>query len=196
MIIAIKDKDRVVMACSNTDSLDGLTDMDYVDEENVAIKFSKSGKVFGFANMDRRSDMLLYDDVFMGLDITPQTIVKDVIPYIKCELKENDIPIAEDGNWQNALIICDNEHIYDIDPTFGFYEADDYVCHGYRVETLKSVLDATIGLPAEERILKAVSFASKLHKENLFPIVITDTKNKQFKRIYQGENENEHFDSL
>ena len=196
MIIAIKDKDRVVMAYSNTDCLDGLTDMDYVDEENVAIKRSKTGKVFGFAVMDRRSDMLLYDDVFMGLDITPQAIVKDVIPYIKCELKENDIPIDENGNWQNALIICDNEHIYDIDPTFGFYEANDYVCHGYRVETIKSVLDATTNLPAEERIMKAVTFSNKLHKENLFPIVITNTTSKTIKCIYKGEKTDEHIDSL
>ena len=187
MIIAIKDKDRVVMACSNTDRLNRLTDKDYVDKENVAIKFSKNDNVFGFAAMDRRSDILLYDDVFMDLEINAQTIIKDVIPYIKCELKENNKPVDENGNWQNALIICDNEHVYDIDPTFGFYESDDYVCHGYRVETLKSVLDATIGLPAEERIIKAVSFASKLHKENLFPIVITDTKSKKFKNIYQGE---------
>jgi hypothetical protein len=196
LIIAIKDKDKVVMACTNTDSLDGLTDADYVDEENIAIKFSKSGKLFGFADMNRRSDMLLYDDVFMGLEINAKTIIKDVIPYIKCELKENNKPIDENGNWQNALIICDNERIYDIDPTFGFYEADDYVCHGYRVETIKSVLDATTNLSAEERIMKVVSFASKLHKEDLFPLIITDTKTKQFKYIYKGEDIGEHSSSL
>lgn len=196
MIIAIKDKDKVVVAYSNTDILDGLTDADYVNEENIAIKFSPSGKVFGFAAMDSRSDMLLYDDVFMGLEINAKTIIKDVIPYIKCELKENNKPIDENGNWHNALIVCDNEHIYDINPTFHFYEADDYVCHGYRVDTIKSVLDATTNLSAEERIIKAVNFASKLHKENLFPIVITDTKSKKFKCIYKGENIGEHSNSL
>jgi hypothetical protein len=196
LIIAIKDKDRVVMACSNTDRLNRLTDKDYVDKENVAIKFSKNDNVFGFAAMDRRSDILLYDDVFMDLEINAQTIIKDVIPYIKCELKENNKPVDENGNWQNALIICDNEHIYDIDPTFGFYEADDYVCHGYNVETIKSVLDATTNLSAEERIMKVVSFASKLHKEDLFPLIITDTKTKQFKYIYKGEDIGEHSSSL
>ena len=32
MIIAIKDKDKVVIACSNPDSLDRLTDADYDDD--------------------------------------------------------------------------------------------------------------------------------------------------------------------
>ena len=196
MIIAIKDKDRVVVACSTVDSLDGISDLDYVDEENVALKFSQTGKAFGLAIMDRRSDMLLYDEVFMGLEITPKTIVKDVIPYIQCELKENDKPVDEDGSWQNALVICDNEHIYDIDPKFGFSEAEDYVCHGYRVESLKSVLDATRHLPAEERIIRAVNFANKLHKENLFPLVITDTKSQKFKNIYQGDIGDVNTDSI
>ena len=64
------------------------------------------------------------------------------------------------------------------------------------METLKSVLDATTDLSAEERIIKAVSFASKLHKENLFPIVITDTKSKKFRNIYKGEITDGDSDSL
>jgi hypothetical protein len=146
--------------------------------------------------MDRRSDMLLYDDVFIDLEINAQTIIKDVIPYIKCELKENNKSVDENGNWRNALVICNKNHIYDIDPMFGFYESNDYVCHGYRVETLKSVLDATTNLPAEERIMKAVTFSNKLHKENLFPIIITDTTSKTIKCVYQGEKTDEYIDSL
>ena len=196
MIIAIKEKDRVVVCLSNTDRWCCLTEKDFVDKENLAINFSKTGKIFALSNMDRLSDILLYDDEFMDLEITPKTIVRDVIPYIKCELKENDKPINEDGNWGNALVICDNERLYDVDPYFGFCEASDYVCHGYKVETIKSVLDQTTSLPAEERILKAVSFANMLHKQNLFPIVITDTKTKQLKNIYKGEINREHIDSL
>ena len=196
MIIAIKEKERVVIGYSLTDSWDSLSEKDYVDEENIAIEFSDTGKVFALSDMNRRADILLYDDDFLNMEITPKNIVKELIPYIKKKLKENGKPIREDGRWKNALVICDNEHIYDIDPKFGFYEADDYACHGYKVETLKSVLDETKNLPAEERMIKAVSFASRLHRESLFPLIITDTKTKRFKHIYEGENENEHFDSI
>lgn len=196
MIIAIKEKDKVVIGYTNLDSWGRLTNKDYVDEENLAIKFSKTGKVFACPNMNRRSDILLYDDQLLNLDVSPKSVVKEMIPYIKERLKENDIPIDK-GDWKNALVICDNEHIYDIGPKFAFREVHDFVCHGYReAETVISVLDATSSISTEQRIIKAVSFASKIYKENLFPLVITDTKDGKLKVIYEGEFENEHFDSV
>ena len=196
MIIAIKEKDKVVIGYTNLDSWGRLTNKDYVDEENLAIKFSKTGKVFACPNMNRRSDILLYDDELLNLDVSPKSVVKEIIPYIKERLNENDIPIDK-GDWKNALVICDNEHIYDIGPKFAFREVHDFVCHGYReAETIISVLDATPSISAEQRIIKAVSFASKMYKENLFPIVITDTKDGKLKVVYEGEFENEHFDSI
>ena len=196
MIIAIKEKDKVVIGYTNLDFWDRLTNEDYVDEENLAIKFSKTGKVFACPNMNRRSDILLYDDELLNLDVSPKSVVKEIIPYIKERLNENDIPIDK-GDWKNALVICDNEHIYDIGPKFAFREVHDFVCHGYReAETIISVLDATPSISAEQRIIKAVSFASKVYKENLFPLVITDTKDRKVKVVYEGEFENEHFDSV
>ena len=196
MIIAIKEKDKVVIGYTNLDTWGRLTNKDYVDEENLAIKFSKTGKVFACSDMNRRSDILLYDDELLNLDVSPKSVVKEIIPYIKERLNENDIPIDK-GDWKNALVICDNEHIYDIGPKFAFREVHDFVCHGYReAETIISVLDATPSISAEQRIIKAVSFASKVYKENLFPIVITDTKDGKLKVVYEGEFENEHFDSV
>lgn len=196
MIIAIKEKDKVVIGYTNLDSWGRLTNKDYVDEENLAIKFSKTGKVFACPNMNRRSDILLYDDELLNLDVSPKSVVKEIIPYIKERLNENDIPIDK-GDWKNALVICDNEHIYDIGPKFAFREVHDFVCHGYReAETIISVLDATSSISAEQRIIKAVGFASKVYKENLFPLVITDTKDGKLKVVYEGEFENEHFDSV
>ena len=196
MIIAIKEKDKVVIGYTNLDSWGRLTNKDYVDEENLAIKFSKTGKVFACPNMNRRSDILLYDDELLNLDVSPKSVVKEIIPYIKERLNENDIPIDK-GDWKNALVICDNEHIYDIGPKFAFREVHDFVCHGYReVDAVISALDATPSMSAEQRIIKAVSFASKVYKENLFPIVITDTKDGKLKVVYEGEFENEHFDSV
>ena len=196
MIIAIKEKDKVVIGYTNLDSWGRLTNKDYVDEENLAIKFSKTGKVFACSDMNRRSDILLYDDELLNLDVSPKNVVKEIIPYIKERLNDNDIPIDK-GDWKNALVICDNEHIYDIGPKFAFREVHDFVCHGYReAETIISVLDATPSISAEQRIIKAVSFASKMYKENLFPIVITDTKDGKLKVVYEGEFENEHFDSV
>lgn len=195
MIIAIKEKDKVVIGYSNAESWGRLSEKDYVDEENVAIKFSEDGKLFACAEMNRRSDILLYDEEFLSMKISAKSIVRDIVPYIKKKLKDNDQALDE-GRWKNALIICDNERLYDIDPLFGLYEADDYVCHGYRVETLKCVLDETTEMSAEERIMKAIIFVSELHKESMFPIIITDTKSKKFKYVYEGEKKYERIDSI
>lgn len=196
MIIAIKEKNKVVIGYTNLDTWDRLANTDYVDEENLAIRFSKLGKVFACSDMDRRSDILLYDEELLNLEVSPKSIVKDIIPYIKERLKENDIPIDK-GDWKNALVICDNEHVYDIGPIFAFREVNDFVVHGYReVDAVISALDATPSMSAEQRIIKAVSFASKVYKENLFPMIITDTKDRKIKVVYEGEFENEHFDSV
>jgi hypothetical protein len=141
--------------------------------------------------------LFIYEDDFIDADITPKSIVKEIIPYMKYKLDQNGLLVKEDGRWNNALTICcSNGRVYDIGVDFKFSEVSDYVCHGYRVDTIKSVLDATTNLSAEERIIKAVNFANKLHKENLFPIVITDTKSKKFKNIYQGENTDGDSDCL
>ena len=186
MIIAVKDKDKVVIGYTNTDCWSRLAEQDYVDEENVAIRFSENGKLFAFSAMDGVSDALCFDDEFLGLEITPQSIVREVVPYIKDKMKKLNKPINSEGSWGNALVICDDEHIYDISPKFNFCEADDYVCHGFRVDIIKSVLDSTVGMPAKERILQAVQFVSAIHKESMFPLVITDTKSKKFQYVYEG----------
>lgn len=148
MIIAIKEKNKVVIGYTNLDTWDRLANTDYVDEENLAIRFSKLGKVFACSDMDRRSDILLYDEELLNLEVSPKSIVKDIIPYIKERLKENDIPIDK-GDWKNALVICDNEHVYDIGPKFAFREVNDFVVHGYReVDAVISALDATPSMSA------------------------------------------------
>ena len=196
MIIAIKEKDKVVIGYTNTDKWARLIDKDYVDEENYAIKFTEKGTLFACPIMDRTSDLLLYNEEFLNKEITPKSIVREIIPQIKELLKENNRPIDEDGNWNNTVYLCNDKHLYHVDTHFRFTEVEDYMCNGFNVEILKSVLDDTVGLPAEERITKAVSFASKINKELLFPLIITDTKTKQFKYIYKGENIGEHSTSL
>ena len=108
--------------------------------------------LFACPDMNRRSDILLFDDVLLNMDINPKTIVKEMIPYIRESLKQNDKPVDDEGYWKNALIICDNEHIYDIGPKVGFCEVDDYIYHGYNVETILSVLDETVKLARKKEL--------------------------------------------
>ena len=187
MIIAVKDKDRVLIGFTNVDYYGGaLCEEDYADAENVAIRFADDGSVLACADMRRESDVLLYDDRFVnGFESTAKDILRGRIPYMKALLEESGCPL-EDGHWKNALVICNNERIFVVDSHFGFLEAEDFACYGGRVEVVRSVLDDTAGLPAEERILKAVNFCKELFKESFFPLVIADTKSKEWKVIREG----------
>ena len=198
MIIAIKEKDNTVVGFSNTEFLFKFTNADYIDKENLPIRFTENGKLLGFTYMNRISDMFLYDENFLNIETNEKNIVREFIPFIKKKLKENNLTIDNGTGWENSIIICDNNHLYDVDTKFGFSEIDDYVCHGlsYNVESIRSVLDLTKNMPAKQRIIEAVNFTSKLIKRSLFPLVMVDTKNQKFEYILKGEKEIEYFDSL
>ena len=188
MIIAIKEKDRVVIGYTNLDFWTNLSDKDYIDEENVAINLSRAGKVFAFAKMDKSTQILFYDESLLNVEISPKNIVRQVIPYIKVQLQKGG-ECDDKNKWDNALLICDDLHVYCIGPTFNFVEASDYVCYGRaEKDNVLSVLDQTTELSAEERIKEAIRFTSKLRKESLYPFVITDTKTRKVKIINEGEN--------
>ncbi|MBO7214273.1 MAG: hypothetical protein J6V66_02120 [Clostridia bacterium] len=188
MIIAIKEKDRVVVGFTNECWSGIFADKDYLDEDNIAIKFIGEDKIYAFANMNRASDILLNNQDFIDdEEVGAFDVPKYFIPFLKHQFKENGYSYKPD-NWDNALVLCNNSTIYVIEPSFGFYEAEDYACHGYNTEILKSVLDETKHLPAEERIIKAVSFSTKINKCDLFPLILADTKTRKFKYILKGED--------
>ena len=196
MIIAIKDKDKVVIGFSGMGGWSGFCDADYVDEENVPIGFSKTGKVWVMPSLCRDSDAVLYDDELISQEVAPKTIITDIIPAIRKKMSHLG-GLSKSGGWNQTLTICDDEHIYDINKAFSFYDADDYVCHGLYVELMRSVLDETKHLSAEERILEAFRFVGVYTRENVFPLIITDTKSKRLKKFYnQGEIKHESHNSI
>ena len=186
MIIAIKEKDRIVVGCTFAYDFDGLPISDSVDPDNLPLAITPSGRIYGFVSLMRASDLLLYDEEFKKIEATPKAIVREMIPYMKKAFKENGIPIGKDEYWKNALVICEGDHLYDIDTSFNFSEISDYVCHGIDTHVLRSVLDLTEGKPAEERIVEAIRFYDTIKRRNDFPIVITDTQTRRFTCVYEG----------
>lgn len=185
MIIAIKENDSVVLGYSNRDLWLQLLESDHTDPENVAIKYAENGTLFAFTYTDRASDILLYNDTLMETEINMKALIRDVVPFMKEELK--DARCIKDGSFGNALIIYQNGHLYDISPTFSVTEIDDYVCHGYRASYAQGILDLTKNMKAKDRIIEAFSYFSRATNQNMFPLVITDTKTKKFKTVYKGD---------
>ena len=184
MIIAIKDKDRVVVAYSNNDILEKMEEKDSVDKENVAMRVLDNGTVFGFVKPGCRTDMFIYDDEFLSGDITPKYILREVIPYMKKKMADNNKPYTEKKGMNNAMIICTPDRIFEIGNRLTLLEKESFACVSWNYEeVLISVLDATEGLSPRERICKTLDFVSKKYRANFYPCVITDTKSKKFEVI-------------
>ena len=185
MIIAIKEKDKVVIGYTNLDFWGRLTNEDYVDEENLAIKFSKTGKVFACPNMNRRSDILLYDDELLNLDVSPKSVVKEIIPYIKEKAGEENF--ISKGKWENDFIVCKGNKIYGVDGDFVLREGTDFLMFGIGRDAVKGILNATKGLPARERIAKAIDFYGETTRSNYYPIAIVDTEKFALEFLEKGD---------
>lgn len=195
MIIAVKDKERVVFGYSNLQTMSRFSKVDYIEKENIPIKVSKNGNIFAFSMLNRESDLLLYDQAFLEMEVTPKNIVREIIPYIKKKLGEASCQIR-DGEWKNAIIISNGEHVYCIDEAFEFFEAHDYNIFSYSMDAFRAVLDETADMNPEQRIINAATFVGELYCGDLFPMVIIDTKDKEIKPVYDGGLYNEHNFSL
>lgn len=190
MIIAVKDTDKVIVCYTNTDVEEMLAIEDYVDEENIPIKFNDYGFLVGCARMSNSSNVVLYNDELYNQDFTRSNINRKLIPNLIEKLKNNKVKIDEDNYWGNSIVICNNDKIYDINTVFEFYELDNFISHanGDYNDIIKGILVPTEGEDVESRILKAINFLCEKTKKDLYPLVITDTLSKKFKRIYsKGE---------
>ena len=191
-IVAIKEKDRVVVGLSNVGFLVDMDSDDAIDEENLPIAFTPNGKLVAMARKGRAADILLSDDDFVVeiAKATPKTIVEKFVPAIKEKLREGGSHLKE-GSWVNAMLICDDEHIYGINPDFFVYEEKDYTLHGFNTSELRSVLDELADEPAETRIIEAFRFLGETLWEDCFPIVIADTKTRDYRVIRKKGAEQE-----
>jgi len=181
MIIAIKEKDRVVVASIITENITQLSHNDFVNEDNRIIKIT-GDTIYCFSTVGRYADLFLCDDNFFEFEVSPKSIVKDIIPYMYQKIKQEkgiEDERWDDPNWGNTLTIINNNRIFDITPTFYFREESEFVCHGWDVEYIYDSLENTRTEKAEERIRKAIDLYDNLGKSNLYPFIVMDSRDSK-----------------
>ena len=80
MIIAVKDEDRVVVASTMADYAELMVGADYNNEDNRIIRICND-TIYCFAMPGRYVDLLLCDDKLFEFEVTPDSIIKNIIPY-------------------------------------------------------------------------------------------------------------------
>ena len=177
MIIVIKEKDRVVVGFANSEWNYPYPDEDAMEAENIPVKHlcGAQERLLGFTKASFLADLFMYDGELLVEPTTADEMKRDIAPMVQRAAKQFK-RIDEDDGWQNAMIVVEGDRIFDVNTTFQVREIVNYVCHGYNIELVESVLDATAGEPAEERIRKAISYHAKMVGLAVPMIALFDTK--------------------
>ena len=183
MIIAVKDTDRVVVGSCNRDFWSGYSASALCDTDNVPIKFSEDGTLFACSHTDARSDLLLYNEDFLSSEISRKSMEREILPFVRKTMDE--ARFIDKGHWGNALLICKDDRLFDLSPTFTVCEVDEFACHGINRPLLYGALDMNRDKDAEARIIEAYTFFEHATGQRLFPISIADTKTKEIKTVYK-----------
>ena len=183
MIIGIKDGEKALLAFVNERDGGRFSPQDFYDKENipVGVVAGDEGTIYGFAHSLRSSDIFTCNQEFLSGEITPRGLICKTIPAMKKRLDEEGLVDGDD--WRNCLVICQGNRVFDVDMRFLFQENSDYVVRSYNSETMRSALEATKGLPARERVLKALAFAEDYLRIKLFPAAIVDTESRNLEIV-------------
>lgn len=176
MLIVIKEQDKIVVGFANSEWAFPYTDADAMQLDNVPVKHlaGKKDRIVAFSVAGFLPDLIRYDDEVLENPTTAEEMKREIVPMLK-NMAEHFKRVNEDGDWQNSMVVVEGDKIFDVNITFAVREIVNYVCHGYNVELVESVLDATEGLPARERIIKAVTYHARMVGISIPVIAIFDT---------------------
>lgn len=185
MVIALKTKDRVIVATTIVDSIDDISTCDKSIQENLPYwKVRGTKDCFVFVDeLKYSADVLRFHD-FIFKNITDgNSIITDVVPKMKMVL--DGYFCTHDGKeWDSRLIIVKGTKIYTIDRNFVVCEADEFAAHNYEYY-ISGAMEECPDLPPEQRILFAVNHVCEINNAKLYPLTLVDTKTKKHKVIYQ-----------
>ena len=190
MIVAVKAKDRVVVATSTCDGSINMSVSDIIHEENVPFwKVQGVKNCYVCANeLTAAANLLRYTpSVFRGITDCA-SIMQNVMPKMK-QLFEEHGQLLSDRQWSSDLVIIKDNKVFLITKHFDVREIDDYVAtnHERYINGALSVIDEE---DPKARILQAIQHTCSKRNCQLFPLVMFDTKSKKSKAILQAPQHN------
>ena len=183
MIIAIKREDGVTLGVSCKDSCCDMLDKDYTLLDNLPAWKVKgnTGCYAATGELDFSGQLIRAYARSLSKIKGPNDIINQVIPEMKSLLK--DFRLSDGKKWGNELLIVKDGRLYHLTSHFVLEELQDAVVLARNSLVQMGCLEATRGQTAEKRIVETYRFLSKVRNENLFPIVLWDTKTGRKKVI-------------
>lgn len=181
LVIAIKDKDRIVLGADKQASAGGTK-----DHTNIKIWEVEElpGALMGGVGSARASQILQYSQVIdknlLRKDVDTEFIVRVLVPLIAMHLKNNGITIDNSKEagcdlMPNAFIFAYKDRAWTIWHDFSVSEIDSYLAIGSGSDVAKGVLYATQNCDPFERIVIGISAAaeSTLYVDNGIDLLVT-----------------------
>ena len=186
MQVTIKDNDKVWFAFSTEDDMSDSAPSEATNRENVPFRVinKENGEIAFFSDCVPGADMFLYDDEFWNREITPDSIVADMIPEIGKRFEENKLVVKD--RWQTAMVISQGNRIFDVSAC-GVYRETDMACHGVNARHAYARLKTTEGKDTIERIKDVFLFQEDVNRRKYFPIVVVDNESCEM-HVIEKEN--------
>ena len=185
MLIAIKDKDRIVAGLTMANMYVETTENDILLDDNIPffkVRGNKNCYVL-ISSACFAADLLRYND-FIFKDVTDgESVIKGVVPKMRALLEEYD-QILDDKSWESNLVIIKDDKAYSVNVYFVVEEISDY-CAFLDQRYIDGTMFDTQGLDPVERILTAVKTVSKTKFSQYFPLIVFDSKTKKKQIFHQ-----------
>lgn len=182
LVVAIKDKDRIVLGADKQASAGGAK-----DHTNIKIWEVEElpGALMGGVGSARASQILQYSQVIdknlLGKEVDTEFIVRVLVPLIAMHLKNNGIIIDNSKEagcdlMPNAFIFAYKDRAWTIWHDFSVSEIDSYLAIGSGSDVAKGVLYATQDKDPFERIVTGIAAAaeSTLYVDNGIDLLVTE----------------------
>ncbi len=182
LVVAIKDKDRIVLGADKQASAGGTK-----DHTNIKIWEVEElpGALMGGVGSARASQILQYSQVIdknlLGKEVDTEFIVRVLVPLIAMHLKNNGIIIDNSKEagcdlMPNAFIFAYKDRAWTIWHDFSVSEIDSYLAIGSGSDVAKGVLYATQEKDPFERIVTGIAAAaeSTLYVDNGIDLLVTE----------------------
>jgi 20S proteasome alpha/beta subunit len=182
LVVAIKDKDRIVLGADKQASAGGTK-----DHTNIKIWEVEElpGALMGGVGSARASQILQYSQVIdknlLGKEVDTEFIVRVLVPLIAMHLKNNGIIIDNSKEagcdlMPNAFIFAYKDRAWTIWHDFSVSEIDSYLAIGSGSDVAKGVLYATQDKDPFERIVTGIAAAaeSTLYVDNGIDLLVTE----------------------
>jgi ATP-dependent protease HslVU (ClpYQ) peptidase subunit len=186
LVLAIKDRDRIILGADKQISDSGSGSADHTSTKIWAVE-ELPGAIMGGVGSARASQIIQYTDIIdknlINKDVDTSFIIRSLVPTIVASLKANGIDAEiKDGNpcvmLPNSFIFAYKDKAWVIWNDLSVAELDEYLAIGSGSEVAKGALFVTKNCNPFDRIAMAIGAAAEttLFVDDRIDLLATEIK--------------------